>query len=142
MPAWTLLFWTICQIRNEVFLNGLNGCVGNAQPFTNRTYANPKSFDEVFSHESISCVIHFAALKSNADSIAHPGLYFENNLSSSFGLLNQMEKHGINNLIFSSSATVYGVTELNAQTHNVLAGSSWRLGPISAGRKAVATPRR
>jgi UDP-glucose 4-epimerase len=67
--------------------------------------------DSVFDKEKIDCVIHFGALKSNAESIRKPGLYFENNLYSSLKLLMAMEKHSVNKIVFSSSATVYGLTE-------------------------------
>lgn len=71
-----------------------------------------KFLNFVFDKEKIDCVIHFAALKSNAESIAKPGLYFNNNLYSSLKLLKAMEAHGVHQIVFSSSATVYGLTEI------------------------------
>jgi UDP-glucose 4-epimerase len=68
--------------------------------------------DSVFEKEHIDCVIHFAALKSNADSIKNPGLYFENNLYSTLKLLKAMETNQVKKIIFSSSATVYGLTKI------------------------------
>jgi len=55
--------------------------------------------------------IHFAGLKAVGESVQKPLLYFENNLGSTLTLVDAMQKHGCNNLIFSSSATVYGSTE-------------------------------
>lgn len=61
----------------------------------------------LFEKEDIGCVIHFAGLKAVGESVREPLLYYENNLMSTLTLLKVMEKHGVQNLIFSSSATVY-----------------------------------
>lgn len=53
-------------------------------------------------------VIHFAALKSVAESVADPTRYFDNNITGTLKLLQSMHAAGVHNLIFSSSATVYG----------------------------------
>jgi UDP-glucose 4-epimerase len=57
----------------------------------------------------ITAVIHFAALKAVGESIAKPLEYYENNVAALVGLLKAMKAHSVNNLIFSSSAVVYGV---------------------------------
>ncbi|MBE1298280.1 MAG: UDP-glucose 4-epimerase GalE [Alteromonadaceae bacterium] len=62
-------------------------------------------FDE---QTDIDAVIHFAALKSVAESTKNPLDYYRNNVCGTINLLNEMQKHGIGNLVFSSSATVYG----------------------------------
>lgn len=69
---------------------------------------NYGSMEHIFINEKIDCVIHFAALKSGNDSISNPGLYYSNNINSTFVLVSLMEKYGVTKLIFSSSATVYG----------------------------------
>lgn len=66
------------------------------------------ALEKVFERENIDAVIHFAALKSGADSIKNPGLYYTNNLEGTYNILKLMEKFSIKKLIFSSSATVYG----------------------------------
>lgn len=63
---------------------------------------------EIFKENDISAVIHFAGLKSVSESVKFPLKYYENNLNATFVLLDAMKKAGINNLVFSSSATVYG----------------------------------
>ena len=55
----------------------------------------------------IESVIHFAGLKSVADSVKYPALYWENNVTGSINLLKIMEKYNYKNIVFSSSATVY-----------------------------------
>jgi UDP-glucose 4-epimerase len=59
----------------------------------------------------IEAVIHFAAYKAVAESVAQPLLYFDNNNGSLSSVLWAMKKHGVKNLVFSSSCTVYGKAE-------------------------------
>jgi UDP-glucose 4-epimerase len=66
---------------------------------------------EIFSTHSITDVIHFAGLKSVGESVRKPLEYYENNVVGSMVLLNEMLLAGVNSLIFSSSATVYGNPE-------------------------------
>lgn len=67
------------------------------------------SFETVFKAEAIDAVIHFAGLKAVGESVHKPIEYYSNNLVSTCNLLKLMNKYGVNNLVFSSSATVYGV---------------------------------
>lgn len=67
--------------------------------------------EKVFSENDIYAVIHFAGLKAVGESCAFPLKYYENNLISTLSLLDVMEKHNVKRLVFSSSATVYGVPE-------------------------------
>lgn len=65
----------------------------------------------IFSKHAITDVIHFAGLKSVGESIKKPLEYYENNVSGTIVLLSEMLNAGVNSLIFSSSATVYGNPE-------------------------------
>ena len=65
--------------------------------------------DECFANEKFDAIIHFAGLKSVGESVQKPKLYYDNNIGSSVVLIKMMKKHNVKNLIFSSSATVYGV---------------------------------
>lgn len=67
--------------------------------------------DQVFQDHQIDAVIHFAGLKAVGESQKNPLIYFDNNIAGSVQLIKSMEKAGVFNLVFSSSATVYG--ELN-----------------------------
>jgi UDP-glucose 4-epimerase len=67
--------------------------------------------DKIFTENKIDAVIHFAGLKAVGESCAFPLKYYENNLLSTLRLVECMEKHGIKKLVFSSSATVYGMPE-------------------------------
>lgn len=70
-----------------------------------------KTLKEIFSHHTISDVIHFAGLKSVSESLEKPIKYYENNISGSLVLFEEMISAGVMSLIFSSSATVYGNPE-------------------------------
>ncbi len=66
------------------------------------------SLEEVFKNNNFDAVIHFAGLKAVAESVEKPMLYYHNNLTGTLNLLELMEKYDSKNIIFSSSATVYG----------------------------------
>ena len=63
----------------------------------------------IFTEHKIDAVIHFAGLKAVGESCAKPGLYYDNNLNSNLMLAKVMAKFGCKKIVFSSSATVYGV---------------------------------
>ena len=67
-----------------------------------------EALDEIFKKEKPEAVIHFAGLKAVGESVEKPLLYFENNLSGTLTLLRAMTGAGVKNIVFSSSATVYG----------------------------------
>ena len=64
-----------------------------------------------FDAESYDAVIHFAGLKAVGESISKPWEYYDNNIVGSLILFDEMRNHGVFNLVFSSSATVYGNPE-------------------------------
>ena len=70
--------------------------------------ADPAALERVFQENAIDSVIHFAGLKAVGESVRLPLDYYRNNLDSTLALLAAMEAHGVRQLIFSSSATVYG----------------------------------
>lgn len=64
--------------------------------------------EKVFDNEKIDAVIHFAGLKAVGESVAKPLEYYHNNITGTLYLCDVMRNHGVKNIIFSSSATVYG----------------------------------
>ena len=72
---------------------------------------NGPKLDKLIHEAQPSAVMHFAGLKAVSESISHPLSYYENNVKGTLELLKAMDKSGCKNLIFSSSATVYGVPE-------------------------------
>ena len=70
-----------------------------------------KGMEEVFKKETITDIIHFAGLKSVAESVKYPEKYQFNNVEGTKNILSLMKKYHVNNIVFSSSATVYGVPD-------------------------------
>ena len=92
-------------------IDNIKKITGKDFRFYNCDLTNLEDLDAIFENEQIDAIIHFAALKSGAESIENPGLYYHNNIDGLFNLLIEMKKHGVNNIVFSSSATVYGNDE-------------------------------
>lgn len=69
------------------------------------------ALNKVFSENRIDAAIHFAGYKAVGESTKVPLKYYQNNLDSTFSLCSVMEEHGVYRLVFSSSATVYGIPE-------------------------------
>ncbi|MDO4684595.1 MAG: UDP-glucose 4-epimerase GalE [Candidatus Saccharibacteria bacterium] len=80
-------------------------------PFYEVDVCDQSALEEIFTEHTIDAVIHFAGLKAVGESVAKPLEYYRNNLVSTLSLLAAMEAHGVNRLVFSSSATVYGTPE-------------------------------
>lgn len=80
---------------------------GKDFPFYEIDVCDFNALDAVCQTHKPTCVIHFAGLKAVAESVSIPIRYYENNLTSTTTVLQVMEKHGIQQIIFSSSATVY-----------------------------------
>ena len=99
-----------CNSKPEV-LNRIERICGKKPRFYKVTVQNEDELRNVFEKETITDVIHFAGLKSVAESVAKPELYVANNVGGSRVLLKLMKEFGIKNIVFSSSATVYGVPD-------------------------------
>lgn len=72
---------------------------------------NLEELRKVFAKEKVDAIIHFAGYKAVGESVQKPLMYYENNLDSTFALLKCMDEFKVNNLVFSSSATVYGLPD-------------------------------
>ena len=81
---------------------------GHEIPFIEADVRDQSVLDDIFTTYNIDSVIHFAGLKAVGESVAKPLEYYDNNLVSTLALLEAMREHSIKQLIFSSSATVYG----------------------------------
>jgi UDP-glucose 4-epimerase len=81
--------------------------------------ADAQSLDKIFTDHSVNAVVHYAALANVPDSVSHPEEYYRNNVVGGLVLLNTMLKHGVKNIIFSSSASVYGepISEIISEDH-------------------------
>ncbi len=89
-------------------LERVESITGKSITFYEVDIRNVEEMDKVFVAHSFYAVIHFAGLKAVGESVAQPLKYFDNNIYGTQVLLQTMKKHEIFNLVFSSSATVYG----------------------------------
>ncbi|WDE95800.1 UDP-glucose 4-epimerase GalE [Lentisphaera profundi] len=90
-------------------VNRVEELSGKKVRFYQADLLNSDQLNHVFEQEkNIDAVIHFAALKSVGESVEKPLDYYENNISGSLNLYRAMQKYQVKNIVFSSSATVYG----------------------------------
>lgn len=82
--------------------------IGHDVPFVQADVRDSSAMDRIFTENRIDAVINFAGLKAVGESVAKPLEYYENNMNGVFVLVDVMRRHGCKNIIFSSSATVYG----------------------------------
>lgn len=92
----------------EKSLKRVEQITGKSVKFYKLDIRDRKGLEELFAKEKIESCIHFAGLKAVGESVAKPWEYYENNISGTLVLLDVMRSHGVKNLIFSSSSTVYG----------------------------------
>lgn len=93
---------------SEKSLERVAQITGKKVPFYQVDILDREGLEAVFQKESIDSVIHFAGLKAVGESVAKPLEYYHNNITGTLILCDVMRKAGVKNIIFSSSATVYG----------------------------------
>ena len=89
-------------------LNRINMITGKKPTFYQVDLCDYDKLENVFKENDFVAAIHFAGLKAVGESVEKPLMYYQNNLISTLNLIELMEKYKVNNLVFSSSATVYG----------------------------------
>jgi len=91
-------------------LDRIEAITGKRPAFVKCDLLDKETLDKVFSdYPDIDSVIHFAGLKAVGESCRLPLMYYHNNLTGTFNLIECMLSHNVNRIVFSSSATVYGV---------------------------------
>ena len=93
---------------SEKALDRVSKITGKPVKFYKADILDREALNEVFDKEEIDSCIHFAGLKAVGESVAKPWEYYENNIAGTLTLVDVMRKHNVKNIIFSSSATVYG----------------------------------
>lgn len=93
---------------SEESLKRVEKITGKPVKFYKGDIADRAILDRIFDSEKIESCIHFAGLKAVGESVAKPLEYYDNNVAGSLVLFRAMREHGVKNIIFSSSATVYG----------------------------------
>ena len=99
-------------------LESIIAITGVKPSYSNIDLRNKIAVEDFFKNNTIEGVIHFAASKAVGESVKHPLLYYENNISTLVYLLKEMKKHKLSNFIFSSSCTVYGQADELPITEN------------------------
>lgn len=89
-------------------LKRVGAIVGQEIKFYEADIRDAAAMKNIFENEKIEAVIHFAGLKAVGESVAKPMEYYDNNINGTLVLCNAMKEAGVKNIIFSSSATVYG----------------------------------
>ncbi|MCV9389403.1 UDP-glucose 4-epimerase GalE [Reichenbachiella ulvae] len=92
----------------ENVLDRIEQIVGSRPMFTELDLKNEQAVEALIAEGSFDAVVHFAASKSVGESAENPLLYYHNNLLGMVSLIAGMKKHGVSNIVFSSSCTVYG----------------------------------
>lgn len=92
-------------------INRVSTLIGQPIEFIEGDIRDPELLREVFASHEFFGVIHFAGLKAVGESVVRPLLYYNNNVSGTITLLEVMAEYNIKNIVFSSSATVYGDPE-------------------------------
>ncbi len=92
----------------ETSLDGVRKITGKEVPFEKVDCCDKAALEKVFEKYDFDSVIHFAAYKAVGESVAEPLKYYQNNLNSFCNIIELMARHKRHNILFSSSATVYG----------------------------------
>ena len=100
----------LCNAHREA-LERAARIAGKPIPFYQADIRDRDALEKVFSEHTFDCCIHFAGLKAVGESVIKPWEYYDNNVCGTLVLTDVMRRHGCKNIIFSSSATVYGVPE-------------------------------
>lgn len=93
---------------SEKSIERIREITGKDLAFYNADILDYDALDKIFEKEKADCVIHFAGLKAVGESVSKPLEYYQNNIAGTLVLCDVMRKHNVKNIIFSSSATVYG----------------------------------
>lgn len=90
-------------------LDRIKEITGKRPKFYQIDISNKELLRNVFEKEKIEAVIHFAGFKAVGESVKYPVMYYENNIMSTLSLIEIMSEYDVKKIVFSSSATVYGI---------------------------------
>ncbi len=97
----------LCNSKATV-IDRIKEITGRTPDFKEADIRDFAALDKIMAEEQFASVIHFAGLKAVGESCAKPVEYYDNNVNGSVQLIRAMAKNGVKNIVFSSSATVYG----------------------------------
>ena len=96
---------------SRISLERVEKITGKTIKFYEADVRDKSALRKIFTENKIEAVIHFAGLKAVGESVKKPIMYYDNNLESTISLVEVMNEYGVKKIVFSSSATVYGVTK-------------------------------
>lgn len=100
-------------------LDRIEEITGKRPAFYELDVADKEALRSVFEKESIGAAIHFAGYKAVGESVEKPVMYYENNIMSTLALVEVMAEFGVKKIVFSSSATVYGLNNPSPLVENM-----------------------
>ena len=103
-----ILLDNLCN-SSPIVIDRIAAITGTRPAFVEGDVRDRTALDQVFDEHAIDAVVHFAGLKAVGDSVARPLDYYSNNVSGSTTLFESMLANGVRRIVFSSSATVYGM---------------------------------
>ena len=109
--GWTPIIADNLSNSSVVVLDRIALITGRRPVFVKADIRDRTALDRIFSEHAIEAVIHFAGLKAVGESVAEPLRYYDNNVCGTLTLLDAMNRHRVKRMVFSSSATVYGMAE-------------------------------
>lgn len=108
----------LCNSKEES-VKRIEKLTGKKVKFYKTDMLDTEATSEIFAQNKVDAVIHFAGLKAVGESVEKPIEYYHNNITGTINLLNVMRKYDCKTIVFSSSATVYGVTNNAPYTENM-----------------------
>lgn len=100
-------------------IDHIEGITGKILKFYKLDILNREGMYNVFEENDIEAVIHFAGLKAVEESVEEPLRYYQNNITGTLVLCEAMQRYGVKNMVFSSSATVYGMDNESPLTEDL-----------------------
>jgi len=109
--GWTpIIVDNLCN-SSVVVLDRIALITGQRPAFVKGDIRDRTALDRIFGEHAIEAVVHFAGLKAVGESVAEPLRYYDNNVGGTLTLVDAMSRHRVKRIVFSSSATVYGMAE-------------------------------
>ena len=105
-------------------LDRLKTITGKNIAFYEGSILNKPFLNKIFKENNIEAVIHFAAFKAVGESVKEPLKYYHNNITGTISLLEVMAENKVKNIVFSSSATVYGMNNISPLTEDMLTSAT------------------
>jgi UDP-glucose 4-epimerase len=107
---------------SQVVIDRIERITGKRPVFVRADVRDAAALDRIFGSHRIDTVVHFAGLKAVGESVAEPLRYYDNNVNGTLVLVDAMRRHAVQQMVFSSSATVYGAAETMPLTEDAPLG--------------------